>query len=105
LHPPTSVVGDRISAWQGQTHEGRTTVPVWVVMWSHGNAIGASYLFGNKASAARPTESPPPRTHVSPLPSQLGQVQGHFAGVLFHHPVMVVLVGDELDVRGKRDRS
>lgn len=53
LHPPTSVVGDRISAWQGQTHEGRALVPVWVVMWSHGNAIGGVFLFGNKASAAQ----------------------------------------------------
>ena len=53
LHPPTSVVGDRISAWQGQTHEGRALVPVWVVMWAHGNAIGGVFLFGNKASAAQ----------------------------------------------------
>ncbi len=53
LHPPTSIVADRVSAWQGETHEGRAMVPVYVVMWSHGNAIGGVFLFGNKASAAQ----------------------------------------------------
>lgn len=52
LHP-AGVVGDRVSAWQGETHEGRAMVPVYVVMWSHGNAVGGVFLFGNKASAAQ----------------------------------------------------
>ena len=53
LHTPTSIVGDRVSAWQGATREGRAMVPVYVVMWSHGNAIGGVFLFGNKASVGQ----------------------------------------------------
>ena len=53
LHPPGSVVGGRVSAWRGETHQGRAMVPVYMVMWSHGNAIGGVFLFGHKASAAQ----------------------------------------------------
>ena len=53
LHPPATVVGDHVSAWQGQIKQGRAMVPVYVVMWSHGNAIGGVFLFGNRASAAQ----------------------------------------------------
>jgi hypothetical protein len=53
LHPPTSVVGDQASAWQGQTKQGRAMVPVYMVMWSHGNTIGGVFLFGNRASASQ----------------------------------------------------
>ncbi len=53
LHPPPNVVGDQVSAWQGQTHQGRAMVPVYMVMWSHGNAIGGVFLFGYQASAAQ----------------------------------------------------
>ena len=53
LHPPTSVVGGRVSAWRGETHQGRAMVPVYMVMWSHGNTIGGVFLFGDKASAGQ----------------------------------------------------
>jgi hypothetical protein len=53
LHPPASVVEGRVSAWQGETKQGNAMVPVYVVMWSHGNAIGGVFLFGDKVSAAQ----------------------------------------------------
>lgn len=53
LRPPASVVDGRVSAWQGETKQGNGMVPVYVVMWSHGNAIGGVFLFGDKTSAAQ----------------------------------------------------
>ncbi len=53
LHPPASVVGGRVSAWQGETPQGRAMVPVYAVMWSHGNTVGGVFLFGHKASASQ----------------------------------------------------
>jgi hypothetical protein len=53
LHPPAGVVGGRVSAWQGETPQGRAKVPVYMVMWSHGNTIGGVFLFGHRASAGQ----------------------------------------------------
>jgi hypothetical protein len=53
MHPPSSVVGGRVSAWRGEIRQRRAMVPVYTIMWSHGNAIGGVFLFGHKASAGQ----------------------------------------------------